>query len=363
MKQMKGRIGFWVLAAILAAALMAAPAAAFEAKLSGQVNQLMMWADDGEQDDFFVADNSNSSTRFRFTGAQAFGKVTAGFQIEFEAQRNRSSALRMGQDSDGGFNWNDRWLNAYFDTAFGKLEIGKGSGAADTTAEMDLSGTSVINYSSITDTAGGFRWKDTAGGNYLQTGTNPNTFLTVGDVRSNFDGYSRNERVRYNTPRFAGLNFSTSITNGELWEAGLFYAADFAGNKIAAAVGYVDGRKREDWKQWSGSVSWLAPFGLNLTAAYGQRDFDEAGKNDSKNYYFKAGYKFDIHAVSVEYGWTEDLFIDGVDSSNWGLAYVITPWKGVEFYASYRQYMLDAGSFGRDPDDIKQAMLGTRIRF
>jgi hypothetical protein len=353
MKQMQGRFGYCLLAAVLVAAFLVSPAAAFEAKLSGQVNQMLMWADDGDEDDFFVTDNSNSSTRFRFTGAKAFGKVTAGFQIEFEAQRNRSSALTMGQDNDGAFNWNDRWLNAYFDTAFGKFEIGKGSGAADTTAEMDLSGTGVINYSSVSDTAGGFLWKNSDGTDF---GT------TVGATRNNFDGYSRSERFRYNTPRFAGLTFSTSITNGELWEAALFYAADFAGNRIAAAVGYVDGRKREDYTQWSGSVSWLAPFGLNITGAYGLRDHDAPGRDDANNYYFKVGYRWAIHAVSVEYGWTEDLRINGEESSNWGLAYVITPWPGVEFYTSYRQYMLDAVAVA-DPDDIRQVMLGTRIRF
>ena len=89
---------------------------AFEAKLSGQVNQMMMWADDGHEDDFFVADNTNSSTRFRFTGSQPFGKIKAGFQIEMEAQRNRSNELVIGQTDDGRFNWNDRWLNAYFET-------------------------------------------------------------------------------------------------------------------------------------------------------------------------------------------------------------------------------------------------------
>jgi hypothetical protein len=69
MRQMQGRFGYCLLAALLATAFLVAPAAAFEAKLSGQVNQMMMWADDGNEDDFFVADNTNSSTRFRFTGS------------------------------------------------------------------------------------------------------------------------------------------------------------------------------------------------------------------------------------------------------------------------------------------------------
>ncbi|MBR9981930.1 MAG: hypothetical protein KFF50_12960, partial [Desulfatitalea sp.] len=89
---------------------------------------------------------------------------------------------------------------------------------------------------------------------------------------------------------------------------------------------------------------------------------DAAGRTDAENYYFKLGYKFDIHAMSVEYGWTEDLRVRGEDSSSWGLAYVVTPWQGVEFYTSYRQYMLDAVT-GPNPDDIRQVMVGSRIRF
>jgi hypothetical protein len=44
------------------------------------------------------------------------------------------------------------------------------------------------------------------------------------------------------------------------------------------------------------------------------------------------------------------------------LAYVVNPWKPVEFYAAYRHYMLDAVA-GPDPDDIQVAMAGTRIKF
>jgi hypothetical protein len=353
MRQMQGRFGYCFLAALLATAFLAAPATAFEAKLSGQVNQMMMWADDGTEDDFFVADNTNSSTRFRFTGAQAFGKVTAGFQIEMEAQRSRSNELFIGQTDDGRFNWNDRWLNAYFDTPFGKFEIGKGDGAGKAVPEIDLSGTAVITYSGVTDTSGGFAFRNADGTPFG---------ATIGQTRNNFAGLGRNERIRYNTPTFAGFWLAASMTNGEAWETSAWYAADFGGNKIAAALGYIDGRKREAYNQWSGSISWLMPFGLNLTGAFGQRDFDLAGRDNATNYYFKVGYKWDIHAVSAEYGWTEDMRINGEDSSNWGLAYVITPWKGVEFYTAYRQFMLDA-AVGPDPDDIRQAMLGTRIRF
>ena len=104
------------------------------------------------------------------------------------------------------------------------------------------------------------------------------------------------------------------------------------------------------------------PFGLNLTAAYGTREFAADDRDDAISYYGKIGYQFDIHALSIEYGVTEDLDAEGDKSSNYGVAYVIKPWKPVELYAAYRVYMLDADT-GDDPEDIQVAVAGTRIKF
>jgi hypothetical protein len=338
-------------------------AGAVEIKLGGQVNQMVMWADDGSEDNFYITDNDNSSTRFNFVGEEDFGPVRAGLRIEFEAQRNASNKLYMEQEDDGDFEFNDRWFNVYFNTAFGKIELGKGDGAANGTAEVDLSGTSVINYSEINATAGGFIWKNSDGTAFRDNGTagSPD-YLTVGDTRSNLDGLSRNERLRYNTPVFGGFTAATSFTNGKAWELAGRYDGEFAGQKLGVAIGYVDGADRSDYTQLSGSVSWLAPFGLNLTGAYGLRDFEDDDVEDATNMYAKVGYKWSIHAVSAEYGVTADLSQEDDESSNWGLAYVVTPWSAVEFYGSYRIYMLEVDGVD-NPDDINQFMAGTRIKF
>lgn len=349
---------------VLAAAALPEPARAFEANLSGQVNQLVMWADNGDESDFFIGDNTNSSTRFRFTGSEDFDKVMIGFRIELEAVRNASAQMDIPSSDDGDFDFNDRWLEAFFDHEYGRLSIGKGDGAANSTSETDLSGTAVIMYSGITDTAGGFTFVDKATG--LPNGT------TVGDTRSNFDGVGRNDRLRYDTPRFFGTQLAASVTNGDAWELAAFFAKEFGGHQIAASAGYVDTRDRgtSEFDQFGLSASWLAPFGLNLTAAYGMRDFDGQTKadrlaagqtDDATNYYVKLGYRFGMHAIAAEYGMTEDLDVKGDESSNYGLAYVITPWKGVELYAAGRIYELDRPN--ADFEDVTQVMGGTRIKF
>ncbi len=359
----------WIVSAIIAmSALLIAggltPAMALEAKVSGQINQMVLWADDGDQDDYFIADNDSSSTRIRFTGEEAFGAVKVGIQFEIEAQRNPSNRLTMNQNSEGsydgssqGFEWNDRWLNIYFDTNFGKFEIGKGDAAANNTAEVDLSGTSVITYSDMTTTAGSFAWKNEDGSVF---GTN------ISGTHYNFDGIlSRSERVRYNTPTFAGFQAAASVSNGDGWDSSLWYAADIYG-KLAAAIGYTKPQSRAEGTdyQLAGSVSWLMPFGLNLTASYGMREYEASDRDSADGWYGKVGYKTGIHAVSVEYGLTQDYYNEGYDGTVWGAAYVINPWKPVELYAAYRNYSLsvDAAGFD-DPDDIQVAMLGTRVKF
>ena len=342
---------------LVAVLLYFSPACAVEAKLSGQVNQLIIWADNGVDDDIFIGDNANSSTRFRFTGSEEFKGVTAGIRIEFDVQRNLSSTFDIPNTSDGDFNLSDRWFDATFAGAFGKVSLGKGDGAANGSAEVDLSGTAVITYSGVNNTAGGFTFIDKT--------TNLPSGTTVGDTRSNFDGLSRNSRLRYDTPKFAGFSFAGSFTNGNAWELSGRYTGEFGSfGKLAAAVGYVDTNDRapSEFKQWDGSLSWLAPFGLNVTLAVGQRDPDAASRFKADNGYVKVGWKFaSIHAASVEYGQTKDLDLRGDKSKNYGLAYVIKPWKGVELYTAARLYELDRP--GTSLDDIKQIMAGTRIKF
>jgi len=376
MKRCSLRTSLVMVMVFVAAAIPLSSTQAFETQISGQVNQLIMWADNGVDSDFFVADNDNSSTRVRWTGSEDLGPVTAGFRIELEAQRNASNKLDIPNTGDGEFEWNDRWLDGWFQGSWGKFSIGKGDGAANNTSQTDLSGTAVITYSGVNDTAGGFTWTVKDG---TSTGTPFRSGLKVGQTRSDFDGLSRNERIRYDTPKFAGFSFAGSITNGNAWELSGWYAGAFGEHKLAASLGYIDTGDREiggtalDYNQWGASASWLAPIGLNLTASAGVRSYTGIKKqdrlaagnsDDSNNFYLKLGWQFaDIHAVSIEWGRTEDLDFKGDESSNWGLGYVINPWGGVEFYAGARVFSLKQTQNPVNPEDISQIMAGTRIKF
>ena len=331
------------------------PVQAVEVKLSGQINRAVMWADNGKDSEVFNVDNDNSSTRFRFTGSEEVNdSVKVGVVWENEFQSNASNNVDIGQENDGTSAFNDRKLEAYFVMPFGKVSIGQGDGAGNGTSEEDLSGTSVIMYSGVNDTAGSINFRD----------NDDNKIATIDSTRSNFDGLSRNDRLRYDTPKFGGATLSVSGTNGDAYELAARYSGDFDSlGKITAAIAYVDANKRTDpeYTQIGGSVSWLHTSGINLTVSSGSRDIDNTG-TDPVNYYGKLGYKFDIHAIAVEYGVTEDLAQNKDESKNYGLAYVIKPWNGVEFYSTYRMYELDRDGTS-NIEDVRQVMVGTRVKF
>lgn len=332
------------------------PVQAVEVKLSGQINRMIMWADNGNDTDVMHVDNDNSSTRFRLTGSeQVTPSVKVGVAWESQFESNTSSGVDINDNSDNAATFTERKLEAYFVVPFGKISIGQGDGAANGTSESDLSGTSVIIYSGVNETAGSINFR-----------LSDDTIVTeVGDTRSNFDGLSRNDRLRYDTPKFAGFRLSTSATNGDAWEVALRYAGEFGGlGKVAASVGYVDSNDRgtTEFAQLGASASWLHTSGFNITIAYGERDIDASGVEDPMSYYGKVGYKFGIHAIALEYGMTEDLDVDGDESSNYGIAYVAKPWKGVELYAAYRLYELDRDGVS-SIEDVKQALVGTRVKF
>jgi len=332
--------------------LIVAPVYAVSFKISGQINRAVEHVDNGVDSEWFHVDNDASSTRFRFVGSEEIGHgMTAGIVWESQFESNSSADIDVGQNSDGTSSFTERKLEAYFSGTWGKATIGQGDGAANGTAEVDLSGTSVVTYAGVNDMAGSVTFVDSSGAG----------ITTIGSTRSQFDGLSRNDRLRYDSPKLGPVTLSTSVTNGDAWELAARAATEMEGlGKIAAAIGYVDGQDRVPYEQFDGSVSFLHDTGVNLTLSYGSRDRDNRSE-DATNYYVKLGYKQGKHAVSVEWGQTDDLEIDGDESSNYGAGYVFNLHKGIELYAGYRLYELDRP--GDSPEDISVFMAGTRVKF
>ncbi|MDX1707718.1 MAG: porin [Desulfobacterales bacterium] len=359
------RLGLFTLTIALAILLILPAAQAVDFKISGQINRAALWGDNGNDSDTKFVDNDNSSTRFRFTGGNDFTdmwRVGIVWEVEMQSNASNDTDIDIGENDDtSDVDFNERKIEFYVDhKKFGRLWLGQGDTASNGTSEVDLSGTDVVNYSSIEDMAGGFRFRD----------DDDNIITSIGSAFSNFDGFSRRDRARYDTPKFGPVYFSASYMNGQSWDlAGRFsYEWDGVG-KLAAAAHYTGAdNQRDPYKQWSGSASWLFDFGLNFTASYGARDDVEDRNEDPYNLYGKVGYKFGKWALSVDYTYSEHVGADDDEATSIGTAVVWNVWESVQFYGSYRWHDLDRDQDQRDPgvgqaEDIHAVMIGGRVKF
>ncbi|MDH3231372.1 MAG: porin [Alphaproteobacteria bacterium] len=342
------------------AALVAAPALAAEVSsgnnevsltLSGQVNRALLWADDGTNSRMFHVDNANSSTRMNLLGTGRLNQdISVGAQIEVEIQSESSSAIDIeGNGGTAGF-FTERKLELYFDhNRYGKLWLGQGDTASNGVSEVDLSGTTVVAYSSIADMAGGIEFGGIGG-------------AAIGGVYSNMDGLGRDDRIRYDTPSFSGFTVSASNSDSAKYDVAARYSGSLDGGmKIAAAAGYaVDKNDIGIDSQISGSVSVLFNAGISVTGALGIQDL-EGGGRDPAFLYFKLGYVRGANAFSVDAGQAEEIAAAGQDFTTVGVAYVRDfANAGTEIYIGARVHSLDTPG---NPDDIYAVLAGARVKF
>jgi predicted porin len=340
-------------------------------QLYGQVDRAFLAADDGNSSDYYFVDNDNSSSRFGLLGeAKVNDDITIGTRMEFEYQSNPSNVVNQEDKNPDGSSFDDRWVDAQLTSKrFGKLYLGKGSTASDGTSEMDLSGTSVVGYASVEDMAGGIL--------FYNDDTDALSTSTVGSVFSDFDGLSRQNRVRYDSPAFWGFQLSGSLLS-DGGDVALRYAAKWGDDwEFAAAAAYADLQAISDTvdNQYNGSASILHSSGLNLTVAGGIQDLDSGLLNpdgtsrddDPSFYYAKLGYRakwFEVGETrfSVDYARNDDVAQDGDEAKSVGFQAVQNfPEWGSEYYIGYRWYGLDREQ--TDFDDINAVMTGVRVKF
>lgn len=351
-----------LLAAAVAAALglAAAPAQALEGSFSGHLNRAWMAADDGEDSESFFVDGEPSNTRVRVTGTQEVSPgLEAGLYMEWELVSNNSSDVSIdaaGGGTDPGFEENERHFDAFIQGDWGKLSLGQGNGAANGATESDLSGTFIAGYAGIADIGGNiaFRNEDT-----LAFGPR------ITDVSDQFDFLSRYDRVRYDFPSAGPVSvaIATGTVGGDdATDAAVRLNTDFDGGKFAGALGFsslatggVDGSVETT----GGSGSVLFDNGFNVTLSFANREDDD--QLDASNFYTKVGYRSGQHAVSADFGVTEDLAAEGDEGETTGVQYVYKPIDWMELYAAGKVHSLDRDA--QDFDDISIFIAGTRIKF
>ncbi len=375
--------------------------------ISGQVNELVYWWDDGEESNVYVGTSSYSSSRFRFKGdAKINTDWSAGYYMELEVVSAAVSGQTAGSDESTNA-VQIRQSNWYLKSkSLGTITVGQQSHATDDIILFSLGGTA----------------PGTASNHNVAPGSGI-AFVGGGTVRPSdllqFLDSDRANLVRYDSPTIGGFMFSASWGEDDMWDVALRYAGEFNGIKIAGGIGYHVERDRNgdngtgnivlspvgaevvgdaaigaataDFEEIRGSISVIhTPTGLFADLAGIHREFDLAGKSDFNYWNVRAGIYQKFFALgktsifgeyAMAYGALEDtnafrtvvagdIVTNGVvtndDITVWGFGIQQNiDAAAMEIYAGYRRFEADISVNGvaRPTEDIDTVYTGARIQF
>jgi predicted porin len=260
----------------------------------GQVNEALMYWDDGFEDNMYQVTNDNSRTRFGFKGdAKITDDWKAGFVLEIGVRGANSK--RFNQDStDGGTDEigldtrHARWIIE--SKTYGSFSMGVTPTAAESATETNLANTKdVAKFSDVEDSGLGLFLRTPGGGKsevswrrlIKHTGDQPGE----GERRSG---------IWYTTPEFAGFSLTAGWGSDDYWDLGAKYKGELGDFKVAAAFAYgensttnadgaffeclgtdVGGQPDARCQQYGGSISVMhEPTGIYVNFAGGGHEDD-----------------------------------------------------------------------------------------
>lgn len=329
--------------------------------ISGQVNRALSFVNDGKRTEAYFVDHSTSGSRVNFVAtARMSDDVSLGSRIELAITPDNSSQVSQSNQAPGD-SFNQRWAEVSLKShKWGKLSLGKGDTATNTTAEVDLSGTLAIQNSSVADLYYGMLFRE-------RTGDKALTGIRVSNAFSNQDGLHRESRLRYDMPRFYGFRLATSAVSNRRSDAAVFWEGQGYGFKAAGAAAVSNPNLDKAGNRYDSSFSILhGKTGLNFTLSAGLLERDN--QPDDNNLYGKLGWLANLNsygntAFVVDYTRSENLPAahDVGHSVGAGVVQLFDKYD-TELYLLYRRYSLDRSS-GARVEDITAGSIGARVRF
>lgn len=390
-----GLAGLWVLTQSPSAAF-ADPLPKIERKFGtgavlrfyGQINKGFLAYDDGQADETYdFIDNNTSNTRFGLTYKSTFAEswgYLGTIEIQYAPYSTSNINILTQTPPPGAYdlsNANIRKIdNQFTNERLGVFYIGQGNMASQDTAEVDLSGTTVITKSAVQESAAAQLFRQSDG---------TLTKVQVRNAFTNYNGLGRKVRLRYDTPAFNGFSLRTSSGRDLLYQndnqamesavqdqnlsdlalahegksGALNYAAQLAWSYKESYA--VNGKTTNGVHILDGSASVLHnPTGLNLTLAAGQQD---NGTVTGSYGFVKAGWQAELvawgkTAFAIDYYGGTNINGFGSNSTSTAVSVVqnITNWN-TELWATYRVYAYEDTK--AEYDDGRALFLGARFKF
>ena len=409
----------------VAAAPISSGADKLRVSLSGQVDRALLYGNDGRSSALRNVDNIISSTRFRLLSvARPFDDdTTMGTNLEVEIRPNLSNQQTITQSlpqAAGNVFPTIRQADVFVaNPDYGGLRLGFGSTASYLTNEFDLSGTFIAHYVGVAEMDGGFAFRQ-KGAALVPNGPGGKLVLSpanafgpaVGSVFNNFGGLGRDDRIRYDTPVWEGMQFAASYVDGGSYDAALRMGRSIGDFRIIAAVAGEDATHRNHTptanlgyagvptgdvdgtslagvnpapngpnladvspngsRQFDGSFSILHDSGISLTMSGGVRHpryLDPLGKHLSPNLlYAKLGYQHDFFnfgrtAFGIDFAQQDEVIFAGDVARSYSVGVVQNiDAAATELFFSLRRETLTR-TIGGEFRPILAAWTGARVRF
>ena len=240
--------------------------------ISGQVNQSVLFWDDGVTKNAYVTDNEASRNRVRFLGsAKIDASWSAGYLLELGVRGNRQDTVSQAQTYTTGPNNTaatpSKILNGGADNGvgskvvdvrhsvwwlsnkdLGKVWLGLTSDAADGITEINLANTGHFATPEVQDYLNGFTLRKNGvllnnAAKGIDNNTKAFTYSSLWNGSRSGANPGEGDRfnvVKYDTPTIAGFIGSASWGENDQWAVGLRYAGEFSGFKLAAGIAYSD---------------------------------------------------------------------------------------------------------------------------
>lgn len=361
------------LLATTALAFVAATAGAVDVELYGQVNKGLFAVNDGETTDFSVVDNTMSSTRFGFKGAQALDNgLTASVLFENEMASNPSNAITQATATNNstapsantGATFTERQARVGLSGSFGGVYLGQQSTAIDGVLLQDLAGAGDVMGAGVQLIGGGYKIRNSTTKTY--------TGNTVSSMISGI-ALNRADSVRYDSPIVAGFQGRASVAQGGDTEVAALYDGAYGDFKVKGALGYravnsansTNSTTEDQTGTWAASASVAHSSGLAGTLAYTKDTYTQrtALTKDPSQWYAKVGYAWDAFEVAADYGKSQEYLRTAADNKMTaaGVAAQYNMGHGVSVAGLYRNFNADIT--GTNTESIDLYGVNMRVKF
>jgi len=287
-------------------------------KISGQVSRAVSIMDDGISSKTAFTDGNWTNSRIRWV---ANGKVNAdvsmGATIEMNIPKSNDDGAETlgtpnseGASADAGA-WGIRHQFIYASSKqMGKIYMGQTSVAADGSGEASFNGTGIFAGSDGSSYGTGVsvaRKTVRAGSENTASGA------TVGGAIMNMDHNGRADVIRYDSPKFEGVQLKTSVIDDGTWDVAGSYNDKFDDLTVRFRAGFTN-TNQDATKNFilTGSLAVKHDSGLWAAIAGGKTNYqlqDGAGlqdANDGKH----TGLK-DPHFYHLSVGYNTKMFNAG----------------------------------------------------